>query len=189
MPSFFENILKIDLEIIGYFSSVRTDIGVDFFMFISGVGHVFTVLILGIFFGFIFKRAGFSSATRVIISNIILVGLTTLFIKILVNRSRPSDIFYVYKEILPAFPSAHSALTLSLFSLVIFFILKTNARIQVKILSVIMSVAIIFLVGLSRVYLGVHYTSDILGGYLAAFLWLIVTIYFYSKYLRNHSLK
>jgi undecaprenyl-diphosphatase len=42
----------------------------------------------------------------------------------------------------------------------------------------------IFMIGISRIYLGVHYPSDVIGGYLASAIWLAIAIHFFKKYKR-----
>ena len=44
---------------------------------------------------------------------------------------------------------------------------------------------LIFLIGLSRIYLGVHYASDVLGGFLLAIVYLIIFITIANKYIEK----
>jgi undecaprenyl-diphosphatase len=43
------------------------------------------------------------------------------------------------------------------------------------------------LIGISRIYLGVHYPSDVLGGYLASACWLGVTIWLFQWYMERKA--
>ena len=45
------------------------------------------------------------------------------------------------------------------------------------------------MIGISRIYLGVHYPSDIIGGYLASGFWLSMAIWFFKRYKERRSKK
>lgn len=54
-------------------------------------------------------------------------------------------------------------------------------------LLIIISITMITAIGVSRIYLGVHYPSDVLGGFLASGSWLTVSIWFYQRYLEKRK--
>ncbi|WRK51815.1 phosphatase PAP2 family protein [Coprobacillaceae bacterium CR2/5/TPMF4] len=84
-------------------------------------------------------------------------------IKAIVRRPRPNvDVFI--RESNFSFPSGHAMAITCLYGLLIYYLYKSEIRYR-KLLIVI-CVLIIVLVSLSRVYLGVHYFSDIIGGIL-----------------------
>lgn len=84
-------------------------------------------------------------------------------IKAIVQRPRPS-VVHLVKETSSSFPSGHAMAITCLYSLFVYYLYHSNLRYK-KLLIVICSI-IIVLVCLSRVYLGVHYFSDVLGGAL-----------------------
>ena len=102
------------------------------------------------------------------------VGLDTMF-KWLVHRPRPEE---VYAHTMPAsfsFPSGHA-----LYGLTFYF---TLAIILSRIIGGkwtwsiwVAAIVIVALIGASRIFLGVHYGSDVLGGYLIAATWLLVIV-------------
>lgn len=109
-------------------------------------------------------------------------GLMTVIIKFMVNRARPGGDIPLYTETLSSFPSAHAALAAALFGFLIYslwrFSKSKNFR---KIFYSVLLFLIIILVGFSRLYLGVHFLSDILAGYLTGLMWVLIGMYLSRK--------
>jgi len=112
--------------------------------------------------------------------------LTGSLTKIIVNRPRPSsDLVAVYKNLSDnSFPSSHVLVFTVLFGFLLYVALKQSKDSRVKYLLAIFSVMILMNIGLSRIYLGAHWASDVLGGYLLGAMFLFLTINIYSK---NHG--
>jgi undecaprenyl-diphosphatase len=95
--------------------------------------------------------------------------------KRLVHRPRPSIAYYVEPSF--SFPSGHAALSMALYGFVAYILLRNVKRKRrSRTFILFLMLAIIFLVGLSRIYLGVHFLSDVWSGYLLGALWLIIGI-------------
>lgn len=90
-------------------------------------------------------------------------------------RQRPVEVAY-YPETGYSFPSGHSATAMTLYGLLGYWLVRGRRRIRNRWLVGISAVSLIGLVGFSRIYLGVHFLSDVLGGYLLGSCWLIVGI-------------
>ena len=104
-------------------------------------------------------------------SSIILVTA----LKYLVHRPRPDILFQAYHgETGYSFPSAHATLAFAFYGFLIFMFYQSEATVLRKRVMAVAGAIIILAIGLSRLYLGVHYLSDVIGGYLlgAACLWL-----------------
>ncbi len=101
-------------------------------------------------------------------------------LKILVHRARPS-FFPLVSEDSFSFPSGHATLSIAFFGLIAYLAtgaVKTRtARINIFFIWLFL----VFGIGLSRLYLGVHYPTDILAGYLTGFLWLCLGIGFFEQ--------
>jgi len=109
-------------------------------------------------------------------------GLVSLLLKHLFARPRPDVVPHLSKVFTSSFPSGHSMLAaviyLTLGSLLASVISKLSLKIYVLVVAVLLTVA----VGLSRVYLGVHYPSDILAGWVASLAWVIgVSLVLYGR--------
>lgn len=106
--------------------------------------------------------------------------------KFLVSRPRPSmsglvQVVGIFKRS-DSFPSGHVMFYVGLYGFLIYIVYtqfrKTN---QLRQFLIILFSLMIFLVGISRIYLGAHWFSDVLGAYLLGFSWLIVCIWIYNK--------
>ena len=90
-------------------------------------------------------------------------------------RARPLEVGY-YHETGYSFPSGHSATAMALYGLLGYWFIRRSHRKRNQVLIGLGAVGMILLVGFSRIYLGVHFLSDVLGGYLVGICWLIVGI-------------
>jgi membrane-associated phospholipid phosphatase len=133
-------------------------------------------------------EAGFVLAT---LSNFVL----TAFLKVLVARPRPpyfllnpADIFQPINQY--SFPSGHVLFFVVFFGFIAYLAwLHRTGHIQILVIAVCS--ALIILIGISRVYLGAHWASDVLGSYIIGALWLFMLVLGYqlTLHVRNTRLK
>lgn len=97
-----------------------------------------------------------------------------IMVKMLVHSERPLN--GIMQETGFSFPSGHVASSVVFFGLLTFFIFQHLKTSNGRKLSSTFSVAIEFLVGFDRLYLNVHWFSDVLGGYLLGVFWLTFSI-------------
>lgn len=88
-----------------------------------------------------------------------------------------------------SFPSAHAMISLIFYGGLSYFIFTTIKSKLLALVFSLVSVFLIFLIGFSRVYLGVHYPSDILAGYLSGSFWLISSIILERTFLLSKIFK
>lgn len=103
------------------------------------------------------------------------VGLSVRLGKSFVSRARPSDVAYYTVEHF-SFPSGHSTTAIALFGLLAYFMYRHYNEEWQKRLALWLALALILGTGFSRIYLGVHYLSDVLAGFMLGALWLLVGI-------------
>lgn len=101
-------------------------------------------------------------------------GLFSVIVKLMFHRARPE--FALYVENTYSFPSTHSTIAAAFFGFIIYILLKRARRWEYKINILFGGLSLILFIGLSRLYLGVHFLSDVWGGYLLGLLWLIIGI-------------
>ena len=114
---------------------------------------------------------------------IIITIISTVFnflTKNIVLRTRP-DHLRLIEETGYSFPSGHAMGSITFYGFIIFLLSKSKINKYLKIfLSIIIGLTI-FLIGISRIYVGVHYPSDIIGGFLLGYIILISSIEFLTK--------
>ncbi len=114
-----------------------------------------------------------------ITSLLISVGGGELFvwlIKNLIERPRPELVNALTPEQGYSFPSGHGFVALSFYGLIAYFLWRGSRRWWTKIFIFIATVSIIVAIGLSRIYLGVHWPTDVLASYASGAAWLTVII-------------
>ena len=116
------------------------------------------------------KKIGFS-----IIVNLGLSALTNFIVKNIIQRPRPIG-HNLIDEAGYSLPSGHSMVSMAFYGYLIYLIYKKVKNKYIKISLIIFLSLLIISVGISRVYLGVHYTTDVICGYLLGISYLIIFI-------------
>ena len=143
-----------------------------FFRIITNAGNVTFLIGLSIVLMLYFKKDKFR---HWIGFNLIWAGILSQVLKFMFLRERP-DILEVERGGY-SFPSAHSLLAFAFYGLLIYLInTKTNWSKQIKWLVNIGLGLLILLVGISRVYLGYHFASDVIAAFLIALAYLSIFI-------------
>ena len=141
-------------------------------------GAIFVISLTTILFFLIKdKKIGIS-----IIANLGIVTILNQIIKFIMQRPRPTE-FRIIEETGYSFPSGHSMVSLAFYGYLVYLIYKyINNKHLKRTLIIILSI-LICVIGVSRIYLGVHYTSDVLGGFLISLAYLIIYIELVNKFV------
>lgn len=115
---------------------------------------------------------------RCVCANVIGALILNQALKFLIQRPRP-DGFRLATETGYSFPSGHSMISMAFYGLLIWMIWKYEKDNILRHVWCCLFAVIIVMVGISRIYLGVHYASDVIGGFCASVLWLA----FFTKVL------
>lgn len=129
------------------------------------------------YFLFIHKRTWFS----IRVASVALSSLILMFtLKRLFHRKRP-----LIPLLKPArglsFPSGHAMMSVTFYGLLIYIISHTIKNQPLKRTLIVSLVILIPVIGFSRVYLRVHYASDVMAGYIIGLLWLLVALDILSR--------
>lgn len=107
-----------------------------------------------------------------------------IILKEIYDRSRPTA-FQMIEASGLSFPSGHAMFNLSFYGLLIYIAHKEIQNRILRVASILFLSILILSIGLSRIYLGVHYASDVLAGFCAGFIWLIIALYITNKIENN----
>lgn len=110
-----------------------------------------------------------------------LSALVNFIAKNIIQRTRPLEEFRLIKESGFSFPSGHSITSMVFYGFLIYLVSEFVKNKKVKYILTILFSILIVLIGLSRVYLGVHYITDVLGGFTLGLIFLILYISIYKK--------
>ena len=105
--------------------------------------------------------------------NLVIVAILNQILKYLFQRDRP-EIFRIVDATGYSFPSGHTMVSTAFYGFLIYLIYKNVKNKYVKWGGILILSILILLIGMSRIYLGVHYTSDVLAGLLLSVAYLIV---------------
>lgn len=107
--------------------------------------------------------------------NVILISIINYTIKQIIRRPRPISINLI-KEGGYSFPSGHSTTSMAFYGFLIYLVYKYIDNKTLRITLITILTLIILIIGTSRIYLGVHYASDVLAGFILGIVYLIIFI-------------
>lgn len=110
--------------------------------------------------------------------------LITFLGKAAIHRQRPTDVG-VYAEMFFSFPSGHSTTAAALYGFAVYYLWRQATTWRMRLNILFAGMFFVAAIGFSRLYLGVHFLSDVLGGFLLGLLWLIIGIYMAELNIRK----
>ena len=169
-------------DIIGYklvSTFLISDFATPIAKFITNFGGAIFLIIATIILFILIKnkKIGFS-----IISNLVIVTILNQLLKNILQRSRPNE-FRIIEETGYSFPSGHSMVSMAFYGYLIYLIYIYVKNKYLKWTLIVLLSILICTIGISRIYLGVHYTSDVLGGFLISISYLVIYISAVNKFL------
>jgi len=117
-----------------------------------------------------------------------LLTLVNTVLKLAINRPRPSGdlVRILSSEQDNGFPSGHALFAIVILGLLAYFTFINLRSRALRLVVLVGLTALILLIGTSRVYLGVHWPSDVVGGYLIGGVFLTALIWFHQTWKRHH---
>jgi undecaprenyl-diphosphatase len=137
-----------------------------------GSGAVLLLMTL-LVLGYLLIERWFASAVFLLVA---VVGgtLLTMSLKDFFNRERPSAVPHLVDAFLASYPSGHSLMAAVVYLTLAVLVARTIKRRRAKIYCVGAALLLSFLVGVSRIYLGVHYPSDVVAGWAGGTAWAVL---------------
>ena len=114
-------------------------------------------------------------------SNLIFITLSNQILKRIFKRTRPLG-YRLIKATGYSFPSGHAMVSMAFYGLLIYIIYHLIDNKIIRNILITINIIIILLIGISRVYLGVHYLSDVIVGYSVSIIYLLLLTKIIKKY-------
>ncbi len=180
-----------DAAIENFVSGFTNSSTIFFFTFITNfvtTGSVITLLVISLVL--IWWKSRDYAAMIVLAVGTYLSDEINKWLKITVGRERPSIDVSLFAEG-HSFPSGHAMVGIMFYGFLTYFVFSMLKNSKHKLILVITMSLIIFLIGLSRIVLNVHYPSDVIAGFAAGFIGLVIMILLHKggRTLFNQKLK
>ena len=167
---------EYDHNITEYVISHRSEALTKYFVFVTHVGDIYGYAIVLIVFAglsyFVFKQWKLMLQVFFVLA---LSAISNLILKRFVDRARPGIEHMVSVETL-SYPSGHAMSAMAFYGFLIYLIYRFRINSFLKYGIIFLLGILILSIGLSRIYLGVHFPSDIAGGFIAGFIWVVFCI-------------
>ncbi len=173
-------VTNMDTNILLAISEIRTEFLTSIMLFLSYIGswRVHIWIVGALVFYFIVKKR--YSIVVLLIFNLYGSRLLNQFLKNIYMRERPSIRMMDVAEY--SFPSGHAMNNMALFGFILFLILSSKVTTGIKRSATVFLVLLIAAISFSRMYLAVHYPTDILAGWCGGGMVLVACAYLYKKY-------
>lgn len=171
----------IDKNIYNLIISIKSNTMTKIFKIITFFASVEFMIILSIIILLLNK---FKKVRFLVILNLINDVILNNILRFIFKRERPIDLMLI-EETGYSFPSGHTMVACIFYGFIIYLIYKSKYSKKTKITLTIILTLLILLIGVSRIYLGVHYASDVIAGYLVSISYLIIFTHFIDKYLNK----
>ena len=168
-------------DIIGYeFVStfLISDFATPIAKFVTNFGGAIFLILLTVILFIVIKNKKIGVS---ILGNLVIVTILNQVLKAILQRPRPTE-FRIVEETGYSFPSGHSMASMAFYGYLIYLIYKHIENKYIKWTLIALLSILICTIGVSRIYLGVHYTSDVLGGFLISISYLIIYINLVKKF-------
>lgn len=181
LVKFFPNTLAgFDSKIQSFIRSELSSGLTSFFRFVTQfAGFLYVPIILvALLLFFLIKK--WYAECLFLGGNVIIIAILVHLLKEIYGRTRPAITHLVVENGL-SFPSGHASVSLILYGSLMVLICQRLRTSQIKNLVRVLFTIFIVTIGVSRIYLGVHYPTDILGGWLLSGSWLLVMYPLYDE--------
>ena len=169
---FSDKIDTLDKNIHSYILNIRNENLTSILITITNISSAYALIVLSILLLLIMKK---KKIPLLICLNLIISFLTNQIAKLTFSRPRPVGINLI-EESGYSYPSGHAMISMAYFGFIAYLIYKSNLNKIIKLPLITSIFILILLIGFSRIYLGVHYLSDIIGGFLLSIAYIMIFI-------------
>lgn len=165
-------ILSLDNIIHNYILTIRHDKLTNILLIITNISSAYSLIAISIILLLSSKK---KKIPLLMSLNLICSFIINQVIKMIIQRPRPLGINLITESGF-SYPSGHSMVSMAYFGYLIYLIYKSNKSTHKKTILISIISIIIVLIGFSRIYLGVHYFTDVIGGFLLSYIYLYLYI-------------
>jgi undecaprenyl-diphosphatase len=180
-----EALIQLDGKILEFFAAHRTALLTRVFTDLTALGSVSVVIVLSL----IVASLLFSWGDRIGLWHLLVVllgaGALPTVLKWIFHRPRPSVVEHLVQVQDSSFPSGHSLGSAAVYLTLAFFASRHRKKLGFEVFFLGLACMIIALVGISRMYLGVHYPTDVVGGLCAGSAWALVAASIFHPFYRK----
>jgi len=169
---FNNKITELDQSVHTHILNMRNDTLTNTLIIITNISSAYSLIVISILLLAILKK---KKIPLLICLNLILSYAINATAKLIFTRPRPSGINLI-EESGFSYPSGHAMISMAYFGFIAYLIYKNCKNNITKTLIIITLIITILTIGFSRIYLGVHYLSDVIGGFLLSIIYLIIYI-------------
>ncbi|PLT32816.1 phosphatase PAP2 family protein [Bacillus sp. V5-8f] len=182
-----QTIVKFDSTIIGFVQGFETPILTTIMKFFSFIGGMIPVLVLSVLV-LVLLYTVLKHRSELILFIAVITGANILFVtlKLFFHRARP-DLHRLAEASNYSFPSGHATMAFALYGSIMYLVWRHISTRLGRVIVIIISSLMISTIGISRVYLGVHYPSDIIAGYFISGFWLFFSILIFQRYKKKRK--
>ena len=148
--------------------------------FITNLGGAIFLIVLTVLLFILIKNKKIGAS---ILGNLVIVTALNQLLKFILHRPRPTE-YRIIEATGYSFPSGHSMVSMAFYGYLMYLTYKYIKNKYLKWTIIIILSLLICLIGISRIYLGVHYTSDVLGGFLISISYLVIYISAVNKFFK-----
>ena len=177
-----QKIVLFDQTLISFIQGFESQTLTSIMKLFTFIGSFPVILVLFFIVSFILYFVLRSRAEVFLLGTVILgTQVINRDLKIFFHRDRP-NFHLLINESGYSFPSGHAMSAFAVYGILTFIFWRHIPNRFGRTALVLFSSLLILIIGTSRIYLGVHYPSDIIGGYFASSIWLTVSIWFFQWY-------
>jgi undecaprenyl-diphosphatase len=156
---------------------------------LSFVGSTISLSIGTVIVVVVFAMRRWGREARLFAITMIGSGLLNITLKLAFKRPRPVPFFNLTPPESYSFPSGHSLTSAVFFGALAAILTARNRSKQFRVIAWTIATTMFLSIGLSRIYLGVHYTTDVIAGFVAALIWILVVRFVEMALVRRRRRK
>jgi undecaprenyl-diphosphatase len=141
----------------------------------TALGGTAVLTLLTVFVTLFLVLSGKRRSAMLVASSIVLGTVFSTLLKLAFDRPRPDLVPHGMEVYTLSFPSSHAMMSALVYLTLGALLARTQSSVRVRIYLIVCAILLTFLIGVSRVYLGVHWPTDVLAGWAVGSCWALLS--------------